>query len=236
MYVFPHVYWRLKAVDLHVPARLKDLYNEIIPATKKYAISSGNVHFYFKSCKIDDEKKLRSQTNLINSIYEFGDCLNDLTNESEKNPYCRQTYKILMTRRVWLYVPDLPYNYHVYDSSRVMTMQPMREDFCEFVYSRVGYYIYSSNIREVLGCNFKHINLIDNFGHVKYDQESNIDPNAPLYVYSCDDKEVTVRKIDKDEIVVHGEHLYQIGTETTPSQILSLLQRRYEPIRKGVTR
>ena len=246
MQVMPHVYYSIEATDLILPSDMKNRQEhgfglKYIPA----AVDARENPF--DACFVmSEEKKQKTNRELITLTQDFCRKLHDISDDYTAYPYNRPTYKITMRRNAMV---------HIFDNdlggvnfSNTMKVRAVNNGIFSFIYNRANKMIYTTNIRKILGYDFKHIHLIDGvfdseqYDYTRYDYESKINPSIPLYVCKYDDKEVYVKTIP-NYVTVVNKKMCEIHPQVTghiPAHMSHLFNNKTEPVlrayRKGWTR
>jgi len=106
----------------------------------------------------------------------------------------------------------------------------------DFVYSRINYPVTPSNISDVLGKKVKNINVVKSWPEILWDQQSNLDPNTPLYVCNCDEYDneggVYVKILDSNTDVVNTNLclVHPSKTGHIPSLMAELFRKKTAPV------
>lgn len=106
----------------------------------------------------------------------------------------------------------------------------------KFIYSRLNTPVTPSNISKALKKKIKHIHVVDDFGVISWNQESELNPNTPLYVYNYDKYEQgsVYAKILSPDTEIVNKNLHLISPKKTghmPSQMAELFKQKTAPIR-----
>ncbi len=230
MQVLPHVYYTIDATDLILPSDMKKR-EERGWALKNIPAAADNREDPFNALFImSKEEKQKTTRELITAVQNFCRNLHDMSDDYTTVPYVRPTYNIRMSRNAMV---------HIFDNllggvsvSNTMKLNATNDGKFDFVYNRANKVIYKSNIRQVLGQDFEKIHLLNYYNYVAYNQESNIRSNAPLYVCKYDDKEVYVKEIADNTIVVNDKlcEIYPKVTGHIPAHMSHLFNNKTEPV------
>ena len=243
MDVLAHVYYTLDATDLILPSDMQNREERGL-ALKNIPAAVDKREDPFNSLFImGQEEKQKTTRELITVVQNFCRNLHDMGDDYTVGQYIRPTYEIKMSRNAMV---------HIFDShlggvniSNTMKLKGVNDGIFHFIYNRANKMIYTTNIRQILGQDFKYIHSLGHYGYTKYtqyNQESKLNPNIPLYVCRYDDKEVYVQTIIDDVIVVNDKlcEIYPKVTGHIPAHMSHLFNNKTEPVlrayRKGYTR
>lgn len=239
MQIIPHVYYSLEATDLILPADMKNRQEHGF-GLKNIPAAVDARENPFDACFImSKEQKQKTSRELITLTQDFCRILHDISDDYTAYPYDRPTYKITMRRNAMV---------HIFDNdlggvniSNTLNLRATNNGIFHFVYNRANKMIYTTNIRKILGYDFKYIHLIDGvfdskqYDYTRYDHESEINPGIPLYVYKYDDREVYVKKIPSGTIVVNDK-MCEIHPDVTghiPAHMSLLFNNKTEPVKNA---
>ena len=239
MQVMSHIYYSLEATDLILPADMKKR-KERGWALKNIPAALDKREDPFDACFImSNEKKQKTTRDLITSVQDFCRGLHDVSDDYTAYPYNRPTYKITMSRNAMVHIFDTDLG--GVNFSNTLNLRATNNGIFHFVYNHANEMIYTTNIRKILGYDFKYIHLIDgvfdseNFDYTRYNQESEINPHIPLYVYKYDNREVYVKKIPSNTIVVNDK-MCEIHPQVTghiPAHMSLLFNNKTEPVKRA---
>ena len=243
MEVLAHVYYTLDATDLVLPSDMKNR-EERGWALKNIPAAVDQRDNPFDACFVmSREEKQKTTRELVTAVQNFCRNLHDMSDDYTVGQYVRPTYKIKMSRNAMV---------HIFDShlggvnfSNTMKLRAVNDGIFEFIYNRANKLIYKSNIRQILGKDFKYIHSLGLYGYTEYtqyNQESKLKPNIPLYVCKYNDEEVYVKEIAGNTIIVNDKlcEIYPKVTGHIPAHMSHLFNNKTEPVlrayRKGWTR
>lgn len=239
MQVMPHVYYSIEATDLILPSDMKNRQEHGF-GLKNIPAAMDARENPFDACFImSKEEKQKTNRELITLTQDFCSRLHDMSDDYTAFPYDRLTYKITMRRNAMV---------HIFDNdlggasvSNTLKLRAVNNGIFHFVYNRANKMIYTTNIRKILGHDFKYIHLIDGvfdseqYDYTRYDYESEINPGIPLYVCKYDDKEIYVKEIPSSAIVVNDK-MCEIHPQVTghiPAHMSLLFKNKIEPVRRA---
>ena len=237
MKIIPHIYYSLEATDLILPADMRKrkesgLGLKNIPAAVDNREDPFDAFFIMNS-----EQKQKNSRELITLTQDFCCKLHDVSDDYTALPYDRPTYEITMRRNAMVHVfySDLG----GVDFSNTLKLRGVNNGIFSFVYNRANEMIYKTNIRKILGYDFKYIHLIDGilfskaYDYKRYDYESDIEPNTPLYVCEYSDEEVYVKKISNNTVVVNDKmcEIHPHVTGHIPAHMSLLFNNKTEPVK-----
>ena len=237
MQVMPHVYYSLEATDLILPTDMKNreesgLALKNIPVAVNACGNPFNPYFIMHR-----EERHKTTRELITLTQDFCSRLHDISDDYTALPYKRPTYKITMCRNAMVHIFDTDLG--GVSISNTLNLRATNNGIFHFVYNHANEMIYTTNIRKILGYDFKYIHLIDGvfdsekFDYTRYNQESEINPHIPLYVYKYDNREVYVKKIPSNTVVVNDK-MCEIHPQVTghiPAHMSLLFNNKTEPVR-----
>lgn len=239
MQVMPHVYYSLEATDLILPTDMKNreesgLALKNIPAAVNACENPFDPYFIMHR-----EERQKTTRELITLTQNFCSRLHDISDDYTPLLYKRPTYTITMRRNAMVYIFDNDLGGA--SVSNTLKLRAVNNGIFHFVYNRANKMIYTTNIRKILGHDFKYIHLIDGvfdskqYDYTRYNYESEINPGIPLYVCKYDNKEVYVKKIPSDTIVVNDKmcEIHPRVTGHIPAHMSLLFNNKTESVRRA---
>ena len=237
MQVIPHVYYSLEATDLILPTDIKN--------REESGLALKNISAAVNACEnpfdpyfiMRREERQKTTRELITLTQDFCSRLHDRSDDYTAFPYDRLTYEMTIRRNAMVHIFDTDLG--GVNISNTLNLRATNNGIFHFVYNRANKMIYTTNIRKILGYDFKYIHLIDGvfdskqYDYTRYNYESEINPGIPLYVCKYDNKEVYVKTIP-NYVTVVNDKMCEIHPQVTghiPAHMSLLFKNKIEPVR-----